>query len=185
VDIIQTIKTFAERECRKPESRYGAEPFEFHFVPVAAYAAKLAEEIGGDREIILLAAWLHDIGSIRHGRIDHELTGAQIAEEKLTEIHYPLEKIKAVKQCILNHRSSQAKNRVSLEEKILADADALAAFDNIGGIFKAALVYENKNQGEAQISVRQKLEKKWAGLHFAQSKQLIKPKYAAAMLLLK
>jgi hypothetical protein len=46
-------------------------------------------------------------------------------------------------------------------------------------------IYENKTQGEAKDSVRQKLERKWKKLHFENSKKIIKPKYEAAMLLLK
>ena len=37
-------------------------------MPVARYAEILADELGGDKEIILISAWLHDIGSIIHGR---------------------------------------------------------------------------------------------------------------------
>jgi len=185
MDIVQEIKNFVESECKKPESKYGYEPFEFHFVPVVQYAEKLAMELGGDKEVILIAAWLHDIGSIVHGRKDHHITGAQIAEEKLEELGYSAEKIELVKKCILNHRGSQQSFRASIEEQILAEADVLSSFESIAGIFKAAFVYEHLNQGEAKDSVRQKLENKWKQLHFENSKKIIQPKYEAAMLLLK
>jgi len=185
MDIIQEIKNFVENECKKPSSRYGYEPFPFHFMPVVEYAEKLANELGGDKEIILIAAWMHDIGSIISGREDHHITGAKIAEEKLKEFKYPAEKIELVKKCILNHRGSQQNSRESIEEQIIAEADAMSSFDNISGIFKAAFVYEKQNQGEAKASVKRKLENKWKQLHFKKSKQIIKPKYDAAMLLLK
>ena len=138
----------------------------------------------GDKEVILIATWLHDIGSIVYGRKDHHLTGVKIAEEKLQELQYPAKKIALVKKCILNHRGSQQNKRESIEEQIIAEADVMSNFDNIAGIFKAALVYENKTQGEAKDSVRQKLERKWRQLRFKNSKKLIEPKYQAAMLLL-
>ncbi len=185
MDIINEIKDFVEKECRKPSSRYGYEPFPFHFVPMASYAEKLADELGGDKEIILIACWLHDIGSIVHGREDHHITGARIAEEKLKEFQYPEERIELVKKCILNHRSSQENGRDSIEEQIVAEADAMSNFDNIAGIFKAAFVYEDKDQGEAKDSARKKLEQKWNRLHFEKSKEMIKSKFEAAMLLLK
>ena len=184
MNIIEEIKNFVESECKKPSSKYGYEPFIFHFIPVVEYAEKLADELGGDKEVILLAAWLHDIGSIIYGRADHQITGAKIAENKLKELNYPPEKIELVKLCILNHRGSENSIRSSLEEQILAEADVLANFDNIPGIFKAALVYENKNQGEARDSVRQKLINKYNQLQFESSKKLIKSKYEAAMLIL-
>ncbi len=185
MDIINEIKNFVENECKKPSSKYGYEPFPFHFVPMVNYAEKLANELGGDKEIILIAAWLHDIGSIIYGREDHHITSAKIAEDKLKEFQYPTEKIELIKKCILNHRGSQQNKRDSIEEQIIAEADVLSNFDNIAGIFKAAFIYENKTQGEAKDSVRQKLEQKWKQLHFENSKKIIKPKFEAVMLLLK
>ena len=185
MDIVQKIKNFVENECKKPSSKYGYEPFPFHFVPVVNYAEKLTDKLGGDKEIILISAWLHDIGSIIYGREDHHITGAKIAEEKLKELQYPAEKIELVKKCILNHRGSQQNERDSIEEQIIAEADVMSSFDNIAGIFKAAFVYEDKTQGEAKDSVRKKLENKWNQLHFENSKRIIKPKFEAVMLLLK
>lgn len=185
MNIVDEIKHFVENECKKPSSKYGYEPFPFHFVPTANYAEQLADELGGDKEVILIAALLHDIGSIIHGREDHHITGAKIAEEKLKELQYPAEKIELVKKCILNHRGSRQNKRSSLEEQIIAEADVMSNFDNLPGIFKAAFIYEDKTQGEARDSVRQKLERKWKQLHFKNSKNIIKPKFEAAMLLLK
>ena len=44
---------------------------------------------------------------------------------------------------------------------------------------------EKFTQIQAAKSVKKKLENKWRKLHFKESKELIKPKYKAAMLLLK
>jgi len=184
MNIVLEIKNFVENECKKPSSKYGYEPFPFHFVPVVQYAEKLADKLGGDKEIILISAWLHDIGSIIFGRQDHHITGAKIAEEKLNELGYPPQKIELVKKCILNHRGSQQNFRESLEEQILTEADVLSNFENITGIFKAAFVYENLDQEQAKNSVRKKLENKYNQLHFDMSKDMIKPKYEAVMLLL-
>lgn len=184
MDIILKVRTFVEDECKKETSKYGYEPFPFHFTPVVNYAAKLADELGGDKEVILVAAWLHDIGSIIVGRSNHHITGAKIAEEKLKELNYPIEKIELVKKCILNHRGSQKNNRKSIEEQILAEADTMSAFDNISGIFKAAFIYENLDQAQAIEAVWEKLSNKWNQLHFEKSKILIRPKFEAAMILL-
>jgi uncharacterized protein len=185
MDIVQKIRDFVKEECEKPTSKYGVEPFEFHFIPVAKYAEGLADELKADKEIVLLAAWLHDIGSIIDGRGEHHITGAKIAEEKLKEFSYPPERVELVKNCILNHRGSRQDSRESLEEKILAEADAISTFDAIPGLFKAAFTYEGKTQDEAKKSVRQKLENKWNQLHLENSKRIVQPKFEAAMLLLK
>ena len=187
MDIISEIKNFVKEECKKPGSKYGYEPFDNHFVPAIKYAGKLIKKFSKenpDREVILIAVWLHDIGSIIHGRKEHHITGAKIAEKKLREFKYPTEKIELVKKCILNHRGSQQNKREAIEEKIVAEADTLSNFDNLSGIFKAAFVYEGETQDEAKRSVREKLERKYKQLHFKESQELIKPKMEAVELLL-
>jgi len=185
MSIIDEVKNFVKSECRKPNSKYGYEPFEYHFTPAVKYAEELADKLDVDKEVVILATWLHDIGSIIEGRKDHHISGAKIAEKKLKELDYPSDKIKIIKRCILNHRGSQENNRNSIEEKIVSEADTMSNFNNISGIFKAAFIYEGKTQGEARKSVREKLERKWKQLHFKKSKKIIKPKYEAVMLLLK
>ena len=158
--------------------------FPHHFAHVVRHAQELADELGGDREIVTLAAWMHDIGSIIHGREDHHITGAEIAETKLKEFDYDGEKIQQVKSCILKHRGSQDIIPETLEEKIVAEADAMSNFDNISGIYKAAFIYEKCEQGEAGEVVRKKLENKWKKLHFRESRRIIEPKYRAIITLL-
>ncbi len=182
-DITMIIKDYVESECKKPTSKYGYEPFPAHFVPMVKYAQILAQQLWGDTEIITIAGRLHDIGSIIYGRENHHITGAEIAETKLKELKYPQEKIELIKKCILNHRGSIQNERWSIEEQIIAEADVISNFDNVSWIFKAALVYEHLGQEEAKESVRKKLENKWNQLHFENSKEIIKPKYDAAMLL--
>lgn len=184
MSFVNQVKQFVKEECSKPSSKYGLEPYEYHFKPVVNYAKTLAREIGGDEEVILISAWLHDIGSIIHGRKDHHITGAKIAEDKLRELGYKEEKIQLVKKCILHHRGSEKCEQVTIEEKIVSDADALSNFENIPGIFKAAYIYENLEQGEAKTKVREKLTRKYNKLNFEKSKEIIKPKYEAVLLLL-
>jgi uncharacterized protein len=106
-----------EEECKKPTSKYGYEPYPCHFVPMVKYAKKLAKRLKADEEVVEIAAWLHDVGSIIYGRDNHHITGAKIAEEKLKELGYPPEKkIELVKKCILNHRGSKQNKRETIEE---------------------------------------------------------------------
>lgn len=184
MDTVKKVRSFVEHECKKPSSKYGYEPFVFHFAPVVKYALELSEGLGGDKEVIEISAWLHDIGSIIDGRENHHTSGAEIAGKFLSELGYPAEKIELVKKCILNHRGSVVSKRETIEEKIIAEADVMSNFDNIPGIFKAAFIYENMTQGEAKTSVKLKLQNKWGQLHFPESKKIIKPKYDAAMTLL-
>ena len=182
-NIVEEIRKFVEGECKKPASKYGYEPYEFHFVPMVKYAKILAEKLNAEIEVVEIAAWLHDIGSIINGRKEHHITGAKIAEKKLIELNYPKEKIGKIKKCIFNHRGSVNNGKTTIEEKIIADADSLSTFDNLPGIFKAAFIYENQTQGEAKKTTLKKLEGHWNKLSFPESRKLIKPKYDAAILL--
>lgn len=183
-EIVEKIKKFVEEECRKPTAHYGYECFICHFIPTVEHAKNLASSIpDADMEVIELAAWLHDIGSIINGRKNHHITGAQIAEEKLRELNFNQEKIEKIKQCILSHRGSQNIARDSKEAQIIADADALSAFDNISGLFKAAIFNEGLGQIEARDSIKEKLTNSWLKLS-PNAKKFIEHKYLAAMILL-
>lgn len=184
-NIVEEIRKFVEEECKKPSSKYGYEPFTHHFIKVHSIAVQLAKKLNAELEIVEIAAWLHDIGSIIFGRENHHITGAQIAEKKLKELNFPEDKIEKVKLCILNHRGSKEdeNSREFLESKIIAEADAISSFEFIEGLFRAAYT-EKLSQDEARKSVRQKLQNKWNQLSLEESKKLIKPKYEAAMLLL-
>ncbi|MEK6826926.1 MAG: HD domain-containing protein [Nanoarchaeota archaeon] len=183
-NIIEEIRKFVEAETKKSTAKYDFEIYKFHFVPMRNYAIALAEKLNADIEIVELAAWLHDIGSIIYGRENHHITGSEIAVKKLKEFNYSAEKIEKVKNCIINHRGSVNNPRITLEEKIISDADALSNFDNLAGVFAGVLLYEKLNQKEAMISVREKLQRKYEQLCLEESKIIIKPKYEAAMILL-
>lgn len=184
MNIVEKVRQFVEEECKRPTSKYGYEPFENHFAQVVKYAKELAKDLGANEEIVEIASWIHDIGSIIYGRKDHHITGAKITEEKLREFEYSEEKIQLVKNCVLHHRGSQKMQLETLEEQIVAEADSLSAFDSIPGIFKAAFVYENKNQEEARKSVLEKMNNKWNQLKFEKSKEMMRPKFEAIKLLL-
>ena len=183
MDIIEKVRKFVEDECRKPTSKYGIEPYEFHFVPTFKYAKILARELQADEEIAEIATWLHDIGSIMIGRTDHHITGAKIAEEKLREFGYPEEKIQLVKNCILHHRGSQKMELETAEEQSLAEADVMSSVSDITGLFQAAFVYEKMTREDAKESILQKLENKWNQLKSEKSKEIIRPRYDAIRIL--
>ncbi len=188
-EIVDKVKSFVEEECKKPSAKYPT-AFKFHFISMVNLSNQLAREMNNkqevDFEIVELAAWLHDIGSIIYGRKNHHITSTKVAEKKLRELNYPEEKINRVKLCILNHRGSreQENKRDSIEEKIIAEADAMDAFNNLTKQFLVTLVHEGLELNEARKSVKEKLQRKWNQLELKESKKLIKPKYDAAMLLL-
>ncbi len=180
---IDQVKKIVKSECYKPTSKYGSEPFNSHIIPMVKYAKKLAIKLDADVEIVELAAWLHDVGSIIYGRKDHHNTGAAEAEKILSKLKYPKEKIALIKKCIRHHRSSRNDKRKSLEEKIVAEADALSHFDNIQGVFWAAFLFEKKNQAQGKKEVIEKTKRKWQQLEFPEARKMVTKKYKAIMLI--
>jgi len=182
--IIEEVKKFVEKECNKPTSNYGNQPYEEHFIPMVKYAKELAKKSNADEEIVEIAAWLHDIGSIKFGRENHHISGAKVAEEKLIGLGYDKAKIERVKECIYSHRGSQNIKPKTKEAEIIREADGLDIFDRIEGLFRGALVYEKLTAKEARQSVKKHIVDSWNKLS-EESKELIRDKYNAAMLLLK
>jgi uncharacterized protein len=142
-EVLNKIREFAREEFEKPEALYKP-AFDNHFKIVVKYTLELADRQGADREIVEIAAWLHDIGSIMGHYKDHHVFGAKVAEKLLGELGYPKDKIEKVKHCILTHRGSLDLKRETVEAQILTDADAMACFDDIDGILTRVFCGDKK-----------------------------------------
>ena len=117
-----------------------------HTLRVYKNALKLAEECGGDLQIISAAAMLHDVGraeeSRTRGAVCHAEIGAEIAAEYLKKRNFDDSFVNAVVHCIERHRFRRGLAPETLEAKILFDADKI---DSIGpvGIGRAFLFAGN------------------------------------------
>jgi len=95
--IVEEIRKFVENKAKNPKNWGGYEFYSLHLVEVRKYAKLLAEKLGVDVEIVELAVWLHDVGSIIYGIKDHYITGAKITEKKLSEFDYNKEKYNGIR----------------------------------------------------------------------------------------
>ena len=102
--------------------------------------------------------------------------GAEIAEQLLTELNYPKERIEQVKNCVLNHRGSKDRPRNTIEEQCVADADVIAHFDCIPSLF--SLVYKEMKLSilDGKEYVRRKLERNYNKLS-PRTRELLKDRY--------
>ncbi len=100
-----------------------------HTMRVYRWAIKLQAKLGGDLDVIVLAALLHDVGW-EEGR-PHGEVGAEIAVDYLDSIGVEPEKIKQIGEIIYMHSDKDTEKHLSLECKILMDADLL---DEVGAI---------------------------------------------------
>jgi HD superfamily phosphodiesterase len=112
-----------------------------------AFALKLLERLGGRPEIVLPAVILHDVGwsavppeqhllAFGPGAIDeelrrvHEVEGAKIAKRLLQEV--PLKKEYCLEICYIIENHDSGENPLTLEEKLVKDADKLFRFSPEG-----------------------------------------------------
>ncbi|MFQ6009551.1 MAG: HD domain-containing protein [Candidatus Aenigmatarchaeota archaeon] len=114
------------------KNTYDMMDWKYHVIPVVKNSLKLAEIKNANREIVELAAYLHDIARAdlkEHSKKDHDIRGAEIAYAFLTDLGYPEETAEKVASCIRTHRGS---NRElvpeTIEAKILTTADAMSHF---------------------------------------------------------
>lgn len=105
----------------------------YHNLRVMSLCERIGREEGADMELLRLAALLHDIGRAeerRTGECHAEISAREAAGLLKTE-GYGEELIAKVQKAIITHRFRKNNPPVTLEEKILFDADKL---DSIGAV---------------------------------------------------
>lgn len=139
------IYSEVKNRCELPSNAYGIGAWDHHIKVVYELAKQHAKDYNADKEVVALAALLHDIASVTDASFteEHHTIGAQIAEGLLLKEKYPQEKIELVKKCILNHRGSRLVDKNSPEEICIADSDAMAHFYSIPSLL--SMVYKEKN----------------------------------------
>jgi uncharacterized protein len=96
-----------------------------------------SEEKDVDLDVLKPAILLHDIARIKEdtdksGTTDHAILGAEMAGEILKQMQCPDETIRKIKHCIQTHRFRSEREPVSIEAKILYDADKVDSMGAIG-----------------------------------------------------
>lgn len=92
-------------------------------------------EEGADLDILVAACLLHDIGredQFRDQRLCHAEVGSRKARDFLLELGWDQARADWVSNCVLTHRFRSDRPPVSLEAKILFDADKLDVTGAIG-----------------------------------------------------
>jgi len=173
---IEKIKRAVKNEMKKCN---GLWQWEGHILIVEKYAMMLAEKLGGDKEVIELAVFLHDITRLGGLKEDHNVSGTKKAGKLLEELGYPDETIEKVKHCILTHRGDPGPE--SLEAKILASADAMSHFDIIPVLVWVALEKNGFNLKESWEWVYEKIQRDWnKKILLPEAKDMVRDKYEAS-----
>ncbi|MBW2968377.1 HD domain-containing protein [Candidatus Woesearchaeota archaeon] len=157
-------------------SEFPEDDWKFHVSVVYGYAVDLAEKLSADMEIVQLSALLHDIGRLRHGGKDHDITGAQDAEKMLGDLGYPKDRIDKIAHCIRSHRGSKSEEKpATLEAEILSNADAMAHMDVMPWFFH---VRAHKTTFEEMLAwMEKKLERTWDKMTLDIARDMSREKY--------
>jgi uncharacterized protein len=105
-----------------------------HIQRVVDVALYIQEREGGDREIVELAALLHDISDhkLNGGKLNH---GGNVATEILNELGFPSHKTELIASIVdgVSYKGAGVADKMdSIEGKIVQDADRLDAIGAIG-----------------------------------------------------
>lgn len=164
------------------KKRHEEDDFKYHIKLVVKYARKLARATGADLELVELGAWLHDIGR-PIDRENHEIVGAAEAEKILSELEYPEKRAKKVARIIQVHRSSKGAKPETIEEEIVANADALAHFD--AALVLLWLGFEKGHSFEESIKwVSEKIKRDWDKVTLPEAKAMGRRSYESTRMVL-
>ena len=180
-DILEYIQKEVYLRCKKPANKFGMGCY-YHIEAVVKNGELLAQKYGADKEIVMIASWLHDIASITDYTLyeNHHIHGANIAYDLLSSLSYDNSKIDLVQKCIRNHRGSINLKKSSTEELCVADADAISHFDSIPSLLYLAYTQKQLNIEEGTKFVKRKLNRSFHKLSDA-SKEYYKEKYHQIM----
>lgn len=104
-DILEYLQKEVYSRCNQPANKFGMGCY-YHIEAVVKNAEVLAEKYGADKEVVMIAAWLHDIASIMDYNLyaEHHIHGARMAKEILDNFGYDEKKTALIQDCIHNHR---------------------------------------------------------------------------------
>jgi uncharacterized protein len=107
-----------------------------HTLRVARLCQRMGPEEGADMEVLMTAAYLHDIGrrteDEQGGRVCHAREGARMAADLLSGLDLSEEQKGNVVHCIRTHRFRDQAVPETVEARVLFDADKLDAIGAVG-----------------------------------------------------
>jgi uncharacterized protein len=131
IDLTTRLRAAATAYCEAEGGCHGMD----HVDRVHATALQIGKAMHGRLDILSGAAILHDIGrkdeSTSKGMICHAIRGAEQAKTILSDLDFSPADITEICHCIATHRFRDNNPPLSLEARILFDADKL---DSIGAV---------------------------------------------------
>jgi len=186
MDKLEKVQAFAKEmhdECG----------YDYHILSVVKNSIYLAKIVNANLEVVQVAAYLHDLGVSRkiagegfsRAENDHHILGAEEARKFLLTLDYSEEFIEKVCNCILTHRGRKGTPPITIEQKVIANADAMAHFDTFLDLFEFFVGKTSNSFEEGVNEIYDKMKRDWElKLTLVEAREKIKPKYEAVMLIL-
>ena len=125
-----------------------------------------------DMEALIIAGYLHNISTVAYGYYNHHLKSAEMAAAFLRGLDVPAERIDKVEQAILTHTnavSSEERESVPLEGRILYDADKLGRLSGLAvvtSLIEFGARYPNRAvTGEVLAAILRHIEERFVELY--------------------
>jgi len=128
------VRLWLEKTERPEMGRRNTAGFRWrHMLRVLKTAREIGLAEGADLGIIELATLLHDVAKLdpRTETIHHAVLGSQIAEKYLTDLDINSETVARIVEAVRYHSYDTVPEQMSLETKVIKDADRL---DEIGAL---------------------------------------------------
>lgn len=122
-DLLKDVESFVKETLQRELPKGVVYHDLYHTRQVVDAASDIGQHSGltdEEMEIVMIAAWFHDLGYKDTGK-NHEEASAALAEDFLKGKNYEEARIKQVQNCILATKMPQ--NPTNLLEKIVCDAD--------------------------------------------------------------
>jgi nucleoside diphosphate kinase len=127
LETISTAEMISRMMLHLHEVKNLACVFHHHITEVVSIGRVLTEKYGGNRDVIELACWMHDVSTLKIGnKLNHHIEGAREAGEILSIFSCDVDTIRSVQHCIRSHRGPLEEEPMSLDAEIVCAADGLA-----------------------------------------------------------
>lgn len=152
--------------------------WDYHILPVVKHSLNLAKKMGADCEVVEMAALFHDYSCLVDKKYyeKHHLHSAKMAEDFLAGYHFSKEKIVRVKKAIVSHRGSIKGERRTLEEKILASADAMSHISEPADMFYLAFGVHRYKTQQGALWLKKKIIRSWNKI-IPEGKKIVEQEY--------
>jgi hypothetical protein len=98
-------------------------PMERHCLRQFAIAERLAGDREFDRELLLCACWLHDLGLYTHSHDPYVTEGARLAARVLEPFRWPPERLQRCMDACEQHHAPRSRMAMGLEVELVRRSD--------------------------------------------------------------